>query len=240
MKCRKNVHNMHKRDTTIRMLPKSCPACGKGPIVYDNGYARCENCAVYKQKLPFYKQPLLWAEGRLWWPRALVLAYLTYAYLTLRAGSPKLSMAIDIFDLGIHELGHALFRPFGEFMTILGGSLFQCLFPLLWFGALFWKRWYFGACVCLWWVGFNLYDVAVYIADARARVLPLATFNNDYDEAHDWYQLLLRTDRLADDIAIANFVRTVGDIFMIAGILLGAVLVVRMLLRQRTPAADTL
>ncbi|MGB4759608.1 MAG: hypothetical protein WBP26_06160 [Candidatus Saccharimonadales bacterium] len=212
------------------MLSKTCPACGKGPVVYDNGFERCENCSVYKVKLPFYKQPLLWAEGRLWWPRALVLAYLGYVYLTLRAGEAKFALAIDMFDLGIHELGHVLFRPFGEFMAILGGSLFQCLFPLLWLGALWWKRWYFGACVCLWWLGFNLYNVAAYIADARARVLPLATFNSSYDDAHDWYQLLLRTDNLANDTTIAAGVRIAGDACIIAGLLLGTALVIKMLI----------
>src|SRR4051812_39688732 len=31
----------------------------------------------------------------------------------------------------IHEFGHVLFRPFGEFMTLLGGSLFQAGLPLV-------------------------------------------------------------------------------------------------------------
>jgi hypothetical protein len=38
----------------------------------------------------------------------------------------NLSFMHDIL-LPIHEAGHVLFRPFGEFMTILGGSLFQVM-----------------------------------------------------------------------------------------------------------------
>ena len=30
-------------------------------------------------------------------------------------------------NLPFHEFGHVVFRPFGRFMTILGGSLFQCI-----------------------------------------------------------------------------------------------------------------
>jgi len=36
----------------------------------------------------------------------------------------------------IHEFGHILFLPFGEFMTLLGGSLFQVALPLI-FGGVF-------------------------------------------------------------------------------------------------------
>jgi hypothetical protein len=34
-------------------------------------------------------------------------------------------------DLVFHEAGHVVFRPFGRFMTILGGSLAQLLMPLI-------------------------------------------------------------------------------------------------------------
>jgi hypothetical protein len=34
-------------------------------------------------------------------------------------------------DTAIHEFGHYLFMPFGRTMTILGGSLFQVVFPLV-------------------------------------------------------------------------------------------------------------
>ncbi|MCH7911408.1 MAG: hypothetical protein IIB38_17570 [Candidatus Hydrogenedentes bacterium] len=34
-------------------------------------------------------------------------------------------------NLGFHEIGHIVFSPLGMFMGILGGSLLQCLVPLL-------------------------------------------------------------------------------------------------------------
>src|SRR5579885_2901102 len=52
-------------------------------------------------------------------------------------------------DLPIHEFGHVLFRPFGQWMTYLGGSLFQCLLPALIGVAFLWKmRNPFGAAFC--------------------------------------------------------------------------------------------
>ncbi len=32
---------------------------------------------------------------------------------------------LDLVNLPIHETGHLLFRPLGEFMMVAGGSLFQ-------------------------------------------------------------------------------------------------------------------
>lgn len=38
---------------------------------------------------------------------------------------------MHLIVLPIHEAGHILFIPFGGFMTVLGGSLFQVLLPLV-------------------------------------------------------------------------------------------------------------
>lgn len=81
----------------------------------------------------------------------------------------RLSDPFSALDFGIHELGHIIFAPLGEFMRKLGGSLFQCLFPLLWVIGFLQKRWYFAASMCLCWLGLNLFDIATYAADARAR-----------------------------------------------------------------------
>jgi hypothetical protein len=136
---------------------------------------------------------------------------------------------INAVDLGIHELGHILFVPFGEFMTILGGSLFQCLFPLMWLSVCVWKRWYFAACLCLCWFGFNLIDVGLYAADARARLFSLVTFSSDYDSAHDWYQILSRLDKLELDTTIGQILRISGSVCIVIGLALAGILVITML-----------
>lgn len=143
----------------------------------------------------------------------------------------------SLIDFGIHELGHVIFRPFGEFMTILGGSLFQCLFPLLWMAGSLQKRWYFSAAMAWCWVGINLFDVATYAADARVRLLPLAAgpgsigMDGDeaYDRAHDWYQILSRMGHLDADLLVAQGLRTAAVVCFIIGFILGSLLIWQMI-----------
>lgn len=100
-------------------------------------------------------------------------------------------------DLPIHEFGHVLFRPFGEWMMYLGGSLFQCLLPAILGVAFIWKqRDPFAAAFCLWWTAENVLDVAPYIYDAKLMALPLVGEWNDDVAAmhvlrHDWHNILL-------------------------------------------------
>ena len=69
--------------------------------------------------------------------------------------------------LVFHEAGHIVFMAFGEWMTILGGTLGQLLMPILLAGALLLKnRDPFGAAVGLWLFGVSVLDVAPYMYDA--------------------------------------------------------------------------
>lgn len=151
----------------------------------------------------------------------------------------RTSNPFSALDFGVHELGHLLFSKFGEFMHILGGSLFQVIFPILWMIGFLQKKWYFAASLCWCWLGLNLFDVATYVADARARTIPLATgfgvFGIDptnvdaaYDRSHDWYQILSRTNHLNSDLAIADSLRVAGTICFIIGLTLAFTLLLQM------------
>lgn len=81
---------------------------------------------------------------------------------------------LHLVNLPFHEAGHVIFRPFGAFITSLGGTLGQLLMPSICMGVLLLKtRDPFGASVALWWVGENFLDIAPYMNDARAGRLPL-------------------------------------------------------------------
>ncbi|HEX7965277.1 MAG TPA: zinc ribbon domain-containing protein [Gammaproteobacteria bacterium] len=101
-------------------------------------------------------------------------------------------------DLPIHEFGHVLFRPLGEWMMYLGGSLFQCLLPaLIGMVFLFRQRNPFAAAFCLWWTAENVLDVAPYIRDAKLMAMPLVgEWNDEVAELHvlrhDWHNILLK------------------------------------------------
>ena len=202
----------------------------------------CGNCRVYRKRLSWWRQPFAWAQGKTWWWRLIPVVFFAVLFVQcLQSTELQRSNPVALLDFGMHELGHILFVPFGEFMTILGGSLFQCLFPLLWLGASLWKRWYVAAALCLAWFGYNVYDVAVYVADAQMRLLSLATFNTDYDSAHDWYQILSRLNLLESDAAIAGGMRAVAALAMGLGIALALGLICSMFYWwYRKSSADSL
>ncbi|HSW66237.1 MAG TPA: hypothetical protein VLI54_03815 [Bacillota bacterium] len=224
------------------MLPQKCPACKHASLSSDQEYIFCTNCPIYRKPLNLFQKPLAWATTRYWWWRLPILAWFASMLAdNLHTGSfalNRLSNPFSAFDLGIHELGHILFTPFGEFMRIAGGSLFQCLFPLLWLAGFLQKKCYFAASLCFCWLGLNLFDVATYAADARARLLPLSGGpasigvdpNDDavYDHAHDWYQLLSRTHHLHADLAIAHGLRVAATIAFLIGLALAGTLLLQM------------
>ena len=91
-------------------------------------------------------------------------------------------------NLPFHEFGHVLFRPFGHFMMILGGSLFQVLLPLVVLVFFVKQGDTYEASVMLWWCGQNFIDISPYIADAEYRGLPLIMGMGE--DFHDWGNLL--------------------------------------------------
>jgi hypothetical protein len=134
-------------------------------------------------------------------------------------------------DLAIHEFGHMLFMPFGiqflgSTMMILGGSLTQVTFPLLFFGYFLRKlddgprRDVFAAMVCLWWSGINLLSVAIYCADSRAGQLMLIDGSTGQEsDGHDWNNLLTRWGMLEHDTAIARWMRAIAWLMCVGSIL---------------------
>src|ERR1700682_2103044 len=85
----------------------------------------------------------------------------------IRAGQAGSNFLHSIL-LPFHEAGHyALFRWFGQFIMILGGTLGQHLMPIVRGAALLIKRRDpFGAAIFFWLLGFSTIDMAVYMYDA--------------------------------------------------------------------------
>ena len=134
-------------------LPAACPACGlvlaKFASMPVHAAAPDDADEDDAPQEKFFSYWLLHVPGevnRTYW-------YWRIAALVLFAG-----YTLDIFrttdirygDLGgwflgkiilpWHEAGHVIFRLFGEFMTILGGTLAQHLFPIILGVALLVKR----------------------------------------------------------------------------------------------------
>ena len=117
-------------------------------------------------------------------------------------------------NLPFHEFGHVLFAPFGRFMMILGGSLFQLLLPLgLTVFFVIRQRDNFAAAVTLWWAGQNFVDLSPYIRDAPYRLLPLV--GGGGEQSHDWGNLLTLLDALDSSAALARTSFTSGALLMV-------------------------
>jgi hypothetical protein len=102
-------------------------------------------------------------------------------------------------NLVFHEAGHVLFRPFGWFMTILGGSLFQVMMPAIVLLVFSIKQHdNFAASIGLWWTGQSFMDVAPYIDDALEQKLVLLGGRTGADAPgnHDWNNILGELNRL--------------------------------------------
>jgi hypothetical protein len=86
----------------------------------------------------------------------------------------------------------------------------------------------FGRAVMCWWTGQTLFDVAIYINDARSLSLVLLGGHSGAEvEGHDWERILATTGLSMHDHQIAWIVHAAGAVMMIAGLLWGAVLVGR-------------
>jgi hypothetical protein len=144
---------------------------------------------------------------------ALTSLLLVYGIALLR--SPGFAV-IDNVNLPIHETGHLVFGPFGEFIGALGGSLFQVLFPAVFVIYFFRRRDRHSASIALWWVAENLWNVAIYIADAQEQELPLVGGGE-----HDWAYLLAEMGVLRHDDQIAAMVRFVGTMLFVVAIVWG-------------------
>jgi len=140
-------------------------------------------------------------------------------YAIARLRNPEYWDPLDDLNLAVHEAGHLVFSPFGETVTILGGSLFQVIVPAAFVAYFIRTRQRYAAAVTMSWVAVNLLNVARYIGDARAQDLPL--LGGD-DSIHDWWYLLINWDMLARDLTIARWVHFSGVVAFLTAIVGGA------------------
>jgi hypothetical protein len=133
-----------------------------------------------------------------------------------------------LVNLPFHEAGHIFFRPFGRFMTSLGGSLGQLLMPLVCLAVFLLKtRDTFAAAFALWWFGESFMDLAPYINDARSLTLPLLGGNTGRTSPygfHDWEFILKESGLIKYDHLLAQMADKLGMILMICALVWGGYL----------------
>lgn len=126
--------------------------------------------------------------GRNPWLRAPLVLLLCWAWMR-HAADPVYRSLFGGLNLGVHELGHFVFGPFGDIPGALGGSLLQCLLPFAGMAMFLRQRDLFAIAFAWGWLGTNLFEVATYAGDAVAMRLPLVTPGGGHP-IHDWNYVL--------------------------------------------------
>jgi hypothetical protein len=222
-------------------MMQACPKCGAA--IELEAAAECPRCGVVFAKLhtaraaadavdpPRVPDPLPPAgvdrsAGAARIVRAVVLAGLaawTISFARAGMGMTAGESVLHLPNLVFHEAGHIIFGFFGRFMTVLGGSLLQCLVPLVCAVAFVRQKNPFAAAVCLWWAGENLLDLAPYIADSRAMQLILLGGHTGAEvEGHDWEYLLTQLGWLHKDVVLGTAAHRAGLTIMTAALGWGA------------------
>ena len=145
----------------------------------------------------------------------LVVLLAGYGFIIAR--SPDEFRLIENVDLAIHETGHLVFGFFGEFVGFSGGTLLQLIVPITFFGYFRYHGDRFAASVVLWWVAQNLWNISVYVKDARSQLLPLVGGGE-----HDWAYLLGNMGLLERDQGVGQTVFLLGLLVFIASIVWSA------------------
>jgi hypothetical protein len=160
----------------------------------------------HKQNLDVDSSETLVTLGGLVFVIAFGVACLGFHWLSPEGWFPLLDSA----NLAVHEAGHPLASIFSASATVYGGTLFQLIFPLA-------VTWHFyraenasGVAASIVWLGENLFNIARYMADARARLLPLVG-----NGEHDWAEIFSRWGVLHLDGRIAGVTRGMGVILVV-------------------------
>ena len=139
----------------------------------------------------------------------LVVAILMGAYFLWATAHPADWRPIDGVNLVMHEAGHVVFRPFGEFLMIAGGSLFQVIVPAVFASYFLFNKNNYASALILFWAGESVLNVSVYAADSVEMQLPLLGGN---DSIHDWNYMLDQLGLLWQTGKIAFAIRALGTL----------------------------
>ena len=150
-----------------------------------------------------------------WKPVSTLALIVSSAFIAaiswLANGEHRWVPILDTANLAFHEAGHPLFGLASSRLTVYGGTLGQLAFPIVAAIAFWLRREAVSWAVSVVWLNENLWNIATYMGDARAQMLPLVG-----NGEHDWTNILSRWGVLHQNTAIAGFVRLIGWIGMLA------------------------
>jgi hypothetical protein len=151
-----------------------------------------------------------------------------FAIMLLSAASDgTLAHLADLVFLPIHEGGHLLFRFFGTWIMVAGGTFLQLFVPFALAVYFILRRQLPGSAFCAFFFFEQFLPVAVYMADARCQCLQYVSVGDSGNFIHDWFYLFSSVGVVAHDTQIAAVVRGLGWIGMLATVIWFAVRALR-------------
>lgn len=122
----------------------------------------------------------------------------------------------DLVFVPIHEGGHLLFRFFGEWISVAGGTFLQLFVPFALAVYFVFRRQVPGTAFCTFFFFEQFLPIGVYMADARSQELPLLTVGDPENVIHDWFYLFSHAGLLEHDTQIGGAFRILGWIGILA------------------------
>ena len=214
---------------------ESCPSCGiiykkwlkqqfkSSTVIADNGnsgisshlFKQVFNYLLYvapkTEPVYFYPRVILFVLFMIWGWQFIMMDF-------VRNPFEIVGSFMHIINLVFHEAGHVFFSPFGWFMTILGGTLFQLIMPLIVVLTFIIKNHdNFAASIGLWWLGQSFMDSAPYIDDALDQKLVLLGGRTGADAPgnHDWNNILGELNMLERHREFATLADSTGTVLMV-------------------------
>jgi hypothetical protein len=173
-------------------------------------------------------------RGKSWVARVPFLLLSLWIWIS-HASDPLYRSLFGGLNLGIHELGHFVFGPLGDLPGVFGGSLLQCLAPIVAMVMFVRQRDYFAGAFAWCWLATNCFEVATYAGDAVRMQLPLVTPGGGHP-IHDWNYLLGDLGWLRYTDRIAGLYRVSGHLAMIAGVAGMSWILAKMVASAKRPA----
>ncbi len=172
------------------------------------------NTSAHVDPFTFWPRVALWVGFAIWG-----VMLIAQDYRTGELGSSFIHRPLLVF----HEAGHVVFRLFGQWMMVLGGTLGQLIMPAILAAALLIKnRDPFGAAIGLWFVGVSLLDVAPYMYDALRPQLMLLSGMTGEAGGHDWIYLFSSIGLLQKSPFIGGLTHKLGAMTVILALGWGA------------------
>lgn len=234
----------------VQALPAACPGCGIVLAKY-NALPEHETAEPAEDVTPeghFLARWLLHVPDAVspmnWYARGVTLAVVVlYTFKIFHdtdiaygdIGGHLLWLVITPW----HEAGHVVFRLFGHFMTILGGTIAQHLLAIVPGLVLLVKRRDpFGAALCFWLLGYSFIYTGWYMHDAGDPQGMMLDGRSSADtDGHDFINIFSSMGGwwLLNATSIGRFVGRTGEFMMCAGIGWGAT----MLWLQKSRLSDS-